>query len=127
VLLALLYSCLRLLLDVVDIKLRLRDPEAELLLLRHQLRVVRRQVKRPDLEPADRMIMAALSRLVNREALVGILVRPETVLRPHRCLDLQTPIARSDPVITAPRRVVCHEMLGGVLREYSQEPLSAAT
>ena len=68
-LLALLYSCLRLLLDLVDVRLRVRDPEAELLLLRHQLRVVRRQVKRPDLEPADRVIMAALSRVVNRAAL----------------------------------------------------------
>jgi hypothetical protein len=39
---ALLYSCLRLLLDLVDVRLRVRDPEAELLLLRHQLRVVLR-------------------------------------------------------------------------------------
>ena len=42
---ACVYSVLRLLLDVVDVRLRVRDPEAELLLLRHQLRVVRRQVK----------------------------------------------------------------------------------
>ncbi len=44
---ALVYSMLRLLLDLVDVRLRVHDPEAELLLLRHQLRVVRRQVKRP--------------------------------------------------------------------------------
>ncbi len=44
---ALVYSMLRLLLDLVDVRLRVQDPEAELLLLRHQLRVVRRQVKRP--------------------------------------------------------------------------------
>ncbi len=47
-LLAFLYSWLRLLLDVADVRLRVGDPEAELLLLRHQLRVVRRQVKRRD-------------------------------------------------------------------------------
>jgi len=60
-LLALLYSWLRLLLDLVDVRLQVHDPEAELLLLRHQLRVVRRQVKRPQLNAADRTIMAALS------------------------------------------------------------------
>jgi transposase InsO family protein len=85
-LLALVYSLLRLLLDLVDVRLRVHDPEAELLLLRHQLRVVRRQVKRPQLKTADRAIMAALSRLVNRAALVGMLVQPETVLGWHRGL-----------------------------------------
>src|SRR6266852_8054137 len=81
---ALLYALLRLLLDVVDVRLRVHDPEAELLLLRHQLRVVRRQVKRPQLNAADRTIMAALSERVNRSALVRMLVQPETVLGWHR-------------------------------------------
>jgi hypothetical protein len=39
---AFVYSLLRLLLDLVDVRLRVHDLEAELLLLRHQLRVVRR-------------------------------------------------------------------------------------
>lgn len=77
-LLALVYSCVRLLLDVVDVRLRPSNPEAELLLLRHELRVLRRQIKRPELTPADRMIMAAFHRLVPRPALGG-LVNPETV------------------------------------------------
>ena len=85
-LVAFAYSILRLLLDVVDVRLRVRDPEAELLLLRHQLRVVRRQVKRPQLDLADRTVMAALSRVVSRSALVGMLVQPETVLGWHRAL-----------------------------------------
>jgi len=59
---AVVYAWLRLLLDLVDVRLRVNDPEAELLLLRHQLRVVRRQVKRPQLNTTDRVIMAALSR-----------------------------------------------------------------
>jgi hypothetical protein len=63
---ALVYSVLRLLLDLIDLRLRVQDPEVELLLLRHQLRVVRRQVKRPRLNMADRTMMAALSQLVNR-------------------------------------------------------------
>jgi transposase InsO family protein len=81
---ALAYSWLRLLLDLVDVRLRVDDPEAELLLLRHQLRVVRRQVKRLRLNTADRTIMAALSQRVSRAALVDMLAQPETVLGWHR-------------------------------------------
>jgi len=46
--------------------------------------------------------------------------------RPHRGLDLGTPIARPDPVTAAAGDVVCRERLGGLLREYSAEPLPAA-
>lgn len=81
---ALTYSWLRLLLDLVDVRRRVDDPEAELLLLRHQLRVVRRQVNWLQLNAADRTLMAALSQVVNRVALVGMLVQPETVLAWHR-------------------------------------------
>ncbi len=81
---ALAYSWLRLLLDLADVRLRVHNPEAELLLLWHQLRVVRRQVKRPQLSSADRTIMAALSVLGNRAALGGMLVQAETVLGWHR-------------------------------------------
>src|SRR6266568_5708081 len=81
--LVLVYSCVRLLLDVVDIRLRPSNPEAELLVLRHELRVLRWQIKRPQLAPADRMIIAAFHRLVSRSGLGG-LVKPETVLGWHR-------------------------------------------
>src|SRR5438876_12084759 len=81
---AFVYSSLRLFLDLVDVRLRVHDPEAELLLLRHQLRVVGRQVKRQQLNTADRTIMAALSQRMNRAALAGMLVQPETVLGWHR-------------------------------------------
>lgn len=62
------YSVLRVLLDLVDVRLRGRNPEAKLVLLRHQLRVVRRQVNGPRLDVADRAIMAALSHRVSRAA-----------------------------------------------------------
>ncbi len=78
------YAVVRLLLDVFDVRLRVGDPEAELLLLRHQLRVVRRQVKRPQLDVADRTMMAALRGRLSRTSLVGMLVQPETVLGWHR-------------------------------------------
>jgi hypothetical protein len=81
---AFVYSWLRRLLDLLDVRLRVHDLEAELLLLRHQLRVVRRQVKKPQLNTADRTIMAALSQLVNRASLAEMLVQPETVLGWHR-------------------------------------------
>ncbi len=80
---ALVYWCLRLLLDIADVRVRVRSPEAELLLLRHELRLLRRQINRPQLTPADRLIMAAFHRLVARPALGG-LIEPETVLGWHR-------------------------------------------
>ncbi len=82
-LLALVYSCVRLLLDVLDIRRGSSNPEAELPLLRHELRVLRRQIKRPQLTTADRMIIAAFHRLVVRSGLSG-LVKPATVLGWHR-------------------------------------------
>jgi len=45
--------------------------------------------------------------------------------RPHRSLDLRTPIARSDPVVTT-AAVRCRPRLGGLLREYSGELAAAA-
>lgn len=45
--------------------------------------------------------------------------------RPHRGLDLRTPIARSDPVEPT-LSVLCRSRLGGLLREYSCQPVLAA-
>jgi putative transposase len=60
--------------------------ELEILVLRHQLAVLRRQTPRPKLEPTDRALLAAISRVLPRSRWSCFLVRPETLLRWHRRL-----------------------------------------
>jgi putative transposase len=58
--------------------------DMEILILRHQLVVLRRQIPRPKLEPADRALLAAVSRVLPRSRWSCFLVRP--LLRWHRRL-----------------------------------------
>jgi putative transposase len=60
--------------------------DLEILVLRHQLTVLRRQTPRPKLQPADRALLAAVSRVLPRSRWSSFLAKPETLLRWHRRL-----------------------------------------
>jgi transposase len=61
-----------------------RAKELEILVLRHELSILRRQVRQPRFELHDRMLLAAFSRMLPRRSWNVFLVRPETLLRWHR-------------------------------------------
>jgi putative transposase len=58
----------------------------EVVMLRHEIAVLRRQVDRPSLRPPDRALLAGLSRLLDRRHRLRFFVQPETLLRWHRDL-----------------------------------------
>ena len=60
--------------------------DVEIAVLRHQLQVLRRRVKRPEFRPADRAVLAALSGALPRRRWSNFLVTPDTILRWHRRL-----------------------------------------
>ena len=61
---------------------RLKD--LEIIVLRRQLGVLRRQVDRPELTDADRSLLGAIAAALPRPSRAGWLVTPDTLLRWHR-------------------------------------------
>jgi transposase InsO family protein len=107
-----------------------RAKDLEIIVLRHELQILRRQVRRPELQPADRAFLAAASQVLSRRAnahaerFVGtirrdcldwILIRGRRHLqdvlqicvdhynshRPHRALGLEAPDPRPHPPPTS--------------------------
>jgi putative transposase len=61
-----------------------QSKDVEILVLRHQLKILRRRAARPRLRPLDRILLAAASRALPRGSWASFLVTPSTLVRWHR-------------------------------------------
>src|SRR2546426_7497695 len=81
------YLAVRRIFELLVLLGRSRDrKEVEILVLRHELSVLRRQAGRPRYEPRERVLLAALSRALPRGRWATFAVKPETLMRWHRRL-----------------------------------------
>src|SRR5690242_19642040 len=78
------FVVIRRVLSLVGLGPPLDAKDVEIAVLRHQLLVLRRQVARPRYTPADRMVLAALAKLLPRDLWPIFLVTPATLVRWHR-------------------------------------------
>jgi len=82
---------------VAALRLRSREfKELEIVVLRHELAVLRRQIARPRLDETDRVFLAAASRLLSRTSWQSFFIRPDTLLGWHRQLVRRRRLHRHD-------------------------------
>ena len=83
---SLLYLLFRRALAVAALRLRSREfKKLEIVVLRHELALLRRQISRPRLNERDRVFLAAAGQLLGRKSR-SFFVRPDTLLGWHRQL-----------------------------------------
>jgi len=81
------YFALRLVLQFLALRVRSNDSrDLEILVLRHELAILRRRTPRPVIRPIDRLFLTAASRLLARARWHAFVVTPATLLRWHRAL-----------------------------------------
>jgi putative transposase len=87
VFLSLCYVVLRRVLPLAALRLRSNDlKELEIVVLRHEVAILRRRTRRPVMTWTDRLFPAAASRLLPRARWRSFIVTPGTLLRWHRRL-----------------------------------------
>ena len=75
----------RLVIGLVGLAVRSgRSKDLEIIVLRHQLAVLRRQVDRPAINDDDRALLGVVAQALSRRVRAGWIVTPETLLRWHR-------------------------------------------
>jgi transposase InsO family protein len=87
VLVSFCYVVLRRLLQLAALRVRSTDfKELEIVVLRRELAILRRQRQRPALTTVDRLFLAAASRYLSRDRWRSFMITPGTLLRWHRRL-----------------------------------------
>jgi len=120
VILIVCYVALQRVLQLVVLRFRSREfKELEIVVLRHELAVLRRRTSRPALMTADRLFLAAASRLLPRTIRTSFIVTPATLLRWHRRLVRAAGCTAAAPVATIRRDV--RELILRLARENSRQ------
>jgi putative transposase len=113
---SLCYQVLRWILQLVALRVRSIDfKELEIVVLRHELAILRRRSHRPRMTTTDRIFLAAASRLLPRARWRSFIITPATLLAWHRRLVAKRWTYAREPVV--PRSTTRSENWSSASRE----------